>query len=310
MNFAAAKELADENATAFTVDGQSKCPLKGTGLIVLVYRQDDQDALGNALVAATEKPKPRDEGSDGEAAEPPSPATSTTTDDGLAKFLPLAPKTYVVGVQKLTDPDGLLVAPTAVEKAIAEHTCPVHSVEVPVWGRPTIELLWKHDDEKVEGAKLALDTGKYDLGTTAADGLAKWTGKDPIKPAEYPCTIDVGGTACQLFSDDGASEIKPPKVTVPSGKKKLTFKVRRPSWVKLAVVRPKGTGTEAVLDAELKITWDDRSVKAFKTAKGAEDAVLADVKDVAVTSSPPTCEVVSLDIADGETYEVVGVTSA
>ena len=286
-----AQSLADENARSFTLAGQKKCPLLGTGLIVLVYRQDDKEALAAADVGASGK-------------------SETTTVQGLAKFLPLAPKTYSVTVDKLTDPDGVLVAPAPVEKALAEHTCPVLPVEIPVRGRPTLELLWKHDGKKVEGAKVKLDGGTYDLGTTGDDGLAKWTAPAPITPAEYTCAIDLDGTACQLFSSDGAAEIKPPKVKVPAGKKTLTFRVRRPSWVKLSVVRVKAGGTEDVVDAEFKVTWpDDKSVKPFKTA-AVDTAVLAHVKDIAVVGTPPTCDVTSLEIADGEVYELVDVTSA
>jgi hypothetical protein len=291
LNRKLALALADRNARSFTLTGQTKCPLTGTGLIVLVYRQDDKAALAAADVGASGK-------------------SETTTAEGLAKFLPLAPDTYSVAVQKLTDPDGVLVAPAPVEKVLAEHTCPVLPIAVRVRGRPTLELLWKHDGKKVQGAKVKLDAGTYDFGTTGADGLAKWTAADPIKPAQYKCTIDIDGTACQLFSSDGATEIKPPKVKVPAGKKTLTFRVRRPSWVKLSVVRVKGTGTEDVVDAELKITWpDDGSVKAFKTA-AVDTAVLAHVKDIAVVGTPPTCDVTSLDIPDGEVYEFVDVTTA
>ena len=69
-------------------------------------------------------------------------------------------------------------------------------------------------------------------------------------------------------------------------------------------------GLEYVVDADFKITWpDDNSTKSFKTAKVSAD-VFADVKDIAAVGSPLTCGVVSLEIADGEVYEVVDVTSA
>jgi hypothetical protein len=294
MNFALAKELAAQDAKVFLVAGKSKCPLLGTGLIVLVYREDDKETLAQTVVDVS--------------------GTKATVDEhGLAKFLPLAPKPYAVGVTTLVDADGVLKAPDATLQTIAEHTCPVHAIAVAVLGRPAIKLLWKHDDKAVEGAKLKLDVDKYDLGATGADGIAKWTGKDPIKPAKYPCVLELAdGAAAQLFSADGASKIEPAAVDVPGGKQTLTFKVRRPSWVKLRVLRAKSGktgGTEDVADADFKLTWDDTTVKSFKTAKVAS-TVLAEVKDIAVVNEPATCDVVSLELAGDEVYEFIDVTTA
>ncbi len=289
MNYKAAKSLAERNANKFALNAKAQCRSADTGLIVLVYRADDKEAIDSAEVFASD-------------------TKAVTTAEGLGKFLPLAPKKHSVRVGKLVDPDRLYHAPAAVEMDIAKGTCPVHPIRISIWGRPSLELVWKHDDSKVQGAAISVDRGKYDFGATGADGIATWEGVDAIQPGDYRCYVKVDGADCQLFSADGLNEIKPTRLVVPLGKKKLTFKVRRPSWVKLSVVKDKGA--ESVEGADFKITWpEDRSIKSFKTAKAA-DKVFADVKDIAVIAMPLTCDIVSLEIADGETYEVIDVESA
>jgi hypothetical protein len=280
VNFAAAKDLADEESRGLT-DGSASCPLEKTGLIVLVYGDEGDVALEKIKVTASGAEKPTDE-------------------KGLARYIPTAVKTYTVHAAVPEGRDDL-IAPKDEEVEVEEGKCPVCVLHMPKGVKPQITILWSHDDSAVPRAQVELVESGAPTTPTNGDGLAAFGKLVALGTYGVKVTFE-DGKAYVLF--DAGSAVTTVAV---QGDGKKTLKIKRQT-VTFHVVEQVGKDVKELVGAKVKL---EAPVVEGTTALESEEAITKLVLPVVEPEPKDTCKVASL-APDGtdDAYEVVEVTSA
>ncbi len=311
MKLLAARAVAESIAEEALGGSSLPCGRPSTGLLVLVYRDDDQDIIAGAKVQVSGQSVrllppggPRQKGT---AVRKPVTGKPATTDaNGIARYLPFDPGKYKVEVAALpSDPDKLFRPPGGQDQPVAAGSCPICSLRVRVLARPEVEVVAKHDGSGIQGVRVQLE-GKNTYAfaaPTGANGVSSWPDSlDPIEPGPYAVRFTFPGAGKHELFDEQDRPVKNASIDVPPGRKRFRFKARRLSWAKLKVVL-QGAGDEAddVEKAKIAIKWpEDGSLKPFETAR-AEGAVLAHIQDMPVPASgAATFDVESVEVPDEE----------
>jgi len=170
---AEASQKAEEYATNRQAKGaKQKCPLKQTGIIVLVMRGDNEEMIKDVDVAL----------------KGPKAGKKSTDRDGMAKFDERKAGTYTI---TSTLPKALkkdYAEPDEVQKSLSWEMYAIAYIVVEPLPRPTIKLLREDDNKPVPdvGVTLARESEKFDLGRTSAGGLAEWgRSKSGLKEGDY-----------------------------------------------------------------------------------------------------------------------------
>ncbi|WP_164018519.1 hypothetical protein [Pyxidicoccus trucidator] len=279
MNFQAALAAANEAARALA-GGVSTCPVEKTGLIVLVYGGDNDDALPNVRV--TVDGNPMDTGA-----------------NGLARFIPIVEGDHTVHVVR---PDGSpeLIAPDDEQVQVNRAECPIRALHMPTGVIPRIKLVWDHDDSPVAGVEFEIKKSGAPKRTTSDLGIATWDQR--LRPYFYDIQAVFPGGVSYLVFDRGTAtsrvdlSLPPPQ----------TLKIKR-SLVTFHVQKQVGAAVEELVDARVKLRDPEQErPTAIEVAKSVAKFVIP----VGKPEQLKTCDVVSLtpDTTDA-VYEVVEVTS-
>ncbi|MBT7304493.1 MAG: hypothetical protein HN849_33480 [Victivallales bacterium] len=227
--FAMAQKMATSRSVGKSIQ---KCPLKRTGIIVLVIRMPDETMIEGATVDFAG----------------PKAAKMTTGSSGIAKldWTPAGTYTITVGLAK-----GLLndYAPPPVQRPISVTLGSYRIILVPVkrLARPKIRVLRASDDKPVPDVEVKLSgTALCNLGTTTKTGLAQVGRKDRgLKPGPYRVSLKVPGKKPSEYGIEGSVDI-----SLPAGcEDTFTFRIR-PCWIEFIVTdqfNDRVSGVEYVL---------------------------------------------------------------
>lgn len=311
MDLQQALLAAQQEGDSFVGDPTVPCPFLKTGLLVLVYRDDDKrEVLAGVeveLAGTSQK-------ADGTTAAV-SGKKGTTGGDGMVRaFKPFDPGSYTVKVTKLTDPDKLYEKPYPQrEQGVSLGTCPVCDIGVRVLARPEIEVVWKQDGKAVSGVKVELKGAKTYAFAKATDGsgVTKWPdSEDPIEPGAYTCSLTLPKDAdkYQIFDEKDKAAGNPPSLAVPSGRQRFKFKVQEVSWVKFRVVQQVSPSQVVdVVGAEVTAKLPDGTTPAALPTSQSGSEWLAEIKNVPIgNGSPAKCELQA--VAAPEALEFVALT--
>jgi hypothetical protein len=279
MNFELAKRAADEDARSLA-NGAATCPIQKTGLIVLVYGGDRDDALPGVSVTVNGK-------------------LVVTDPSGLARFIPIAAGDHTVHADR---PEGSpeLIAPDDEHTTVTLGQCPICPLHMPTGVIPEITILWAHDDHAVEGVEIEIEKSGAPKRTTSDVGIATWVQR--VRPYRYDIkTVFPDGAAYLLF--DGVPAVN--WVDLSTGPRH-TLKIKR-NLVTFRVQKQVGAAVEELADARVKLKDPEKELAtALKVGQAIAEFAIPIVKP----DQKKTCEVVSLtpDTTDA-VYEVVEVIS-
>ncbi|WP_434347550.1 hypothetical protein ACN6A1_05495 [Myxococcus virescens] len=268
MNLDAALKAAEKTASTVVGTSTLPCVQHQTGLLVLVYRADTQEMLGQVQVSLSGRAirliPPVYDPHRNKAMQPKgrvlryavNDMTAATQDDGVARFLPLDAGAYTVTVDGLSAVDDLLLNPGAREQPVILNTCPVCLVPVEVGARPEFLLRWKHDAAGVSGVELTLGDTHPLAQATGTSGLVGWSG-EPLVPGPYPLALRfAGGGKFQLYSATGQLLDAAPVLDIPAGRSQFHFQVQQLGQLKLAVQLQRPDGTTAPIDRpHVTVQW-------------------------------------------------------
>jgi hypothetical protein len=314
MKFDEAMRAANRAGRAFLKKQVMPCPFMNTGLLVVVYREDDQAVIPDAKAVIKGEGRVYAEERVGKGKPPRYHRTdvdidnfATTDGNGIARFLPCNPGQYAVSaVADLADVVG---KSAEVSQRVPAQECPICLVAVPAWARPEIEVLGFHDSKGVAGVTVALGEKHSFPGATDSVGLSVWKG-DPVEPGHYTVALTFAKGGNRIF-DAQKTLAKAPAIDLPPGKKRFTFYVQRLSWVKLEVLRVKPEGDPEPLQGA-KVTAQLPGEQAETTLQ--IEGVPKEVKDIPMVDGPDTkVTVISLeapDDGDPWVYELVEASSA
>lgn len=212
MNFETALKMAQEDADKFVGDPKVKCPKLKTGLLVLVYKDDDKEAVAGADVDVSKgflllfkKTK----------------SATTSGYYGLARFKPIDPADYQVKVAKL--PSELKAAyemPEAKSQTVALGTCPICDIEIKRLSTLKVKVVYKTKDAKGQETVTILDGVKVHIeGREKRDGATTkapegWALFENIKSSDYAISVtSMEGHAKKYRVPPSASVNLPPGVT-------------------------------------------------------------------------------------------------
>jgi len=194
-----------------------KCPLRRTGIIVLVIRMPDETMIKGARVGFSG----------------PKTAKMKTGSSGIAKLDKAPAGTYTItvdlGKSLLND-----YAPPPVQPPLRVALGSRRILLVPVerLARPKIRVLNADDDKPVPdvGVKLS-GTAPCNLGATTKAGLAQVGRKERgLKPGPYRVSLKVPGREPSSFEIEGRMDI-----SLPAGcEDTFTFRIR-PCWIEFIV---------------------------------------------------------------------------
>ncbi len=316
MNFEAAKRVAQRAAKRFLGQAVMPCPFMNTGLLLIVYREDDGEGIQGAAGAISGIGRMYTEERVGKKKPPRYRRSDVRIDrqertdaDGIARFLPCNPGEYHVTAVDLPDPEGIFGKPAEENLRVPAQECPVRVIPVPVLARPEVLLRLKHDDAGVPGVRVQLGDLEFEHPTDG-DGRARWQG-EPLEPNTYPLTLTFGDNAPHRLFDPVKQLLDAATVELPRGAHCFTFYVERLSWLTFDVVHDvPGADTQRLDQARLTVQWPEGAdPKSFETAGEPMK-----IDDIPQASGPATrCEVVSLELPDDgepEVYEFVEMTTA
>jgi hypothetical protein len=227
--FAMAQKMATSRSVGKSIQ---KCPLKRTGIIVLVIRMPDETMIKGATVDFAG----------------PKTAKMKTGSPGIAKLDRTPAGTYTIAVslaKKLLND----YAPPPVQPPISVALGTRRIILVPVdrLARPKIRVLHANDDKPVPDVEVKLSgTAPCNLGTTTKGGLAQVGKKDRgLKPGPYRVSLKVPGKKPSEYTIEGGVDI-----SLPAGcEDTFTFRIR-PSWIEFIVTdqfNDRVSGVEYVL---------------------------------------------------------------
>ncbi|MBI5384818.1 MAG: hypothetical protein HZA90_09045 [Verrucomicrobia bacterium] len=186
MNYDAALKAAQEEADKWVGDPKVKCPKLKTGLLVLVYKDDDKEAVGGAdvdiarsVALVFKKTK----------------SATTSGNYGLARFKPVDPANYQVKAVKLPQTLKAYELPEAKGQAVALGTCPVCDLQIKRLATLKVKVVFKQKDAKgqetvtvLDGVKVHIDGREKRDGTTtkAPDG---WALFENLKSSDYTVSV-------------------------------------------------------------------------------------------------------------------------
>jgi DUF971 family protein len=279
MNFQLAKALAEETARG-VAEGASTCPLEKTGLIVLVHGGEPDDGLDKVAVSA-------------------GGAAGKTDENGLARYIPIAPKEYTVHATRPENRDDL-IEPEDVNILVSQGQCPVCVLHMPKGVKPEITILWAHDDSAVGQAQVQLVKSGAPAKPTNEHGVAAIGKLVPVGPYDLQVTFQ-DGHKYVLF--EGNSPVTSVAV---QGDGRKTLKIKRRT-VEFHLVQQVGAGAVALEGAKVKLK--EPAIEGT-TALADTKAVTKLVVPVVKPDQKDVCEVDSLT-PDGSdaAFEVLEVTS-
>ncbi|WP_237080733.1 hypothetical protein [Myxococcus xanthus] len=319
MNLDAALKAAEKTASTVVGTSTLPCAEHRTGLLVLVYRTDTQEMLGQVQVSLSGRAirliPPVYDPHRSKSMQPKGRVlryavddmTAATQGDGVARFLPLDAGAYTVTVDGLSAVDDLLLNPGAREQPVLLNTCPVCLVPVEVGARPEFLLQWKHDAAGVSGVELMLGDAYPLAQATGTSGLAGWSG-EPLVPGSYPLALRfAGGGKFQLYSATGQLLDAAPVLDIPAGRPHFHFQVQRLGQFKLAVQLQRPDGTTAPVDRpHVTVQWPpsaspkewvlDQGVSAdIPLVNGPQTALTLDALELEDDGAPEVFEFIALN---------------
>jgi hypothetical protein len=316
MNFEAARKASQRASRTFLKQQVMPCPFMNTGLIVIVYREDDGEGIPGAHGAISGTGRIYKEERVGKNKPPrylrsdkPIDRKERTDASGIARFLPCNPGEFHVTAVDLPDPDKVLGKPREANVRVPAQDCPICVIPVPVLARPEIMLRFKHDSSGMPGVRVKIGEEVLDERTDGA-GLASWKG-EPMNPAHYAVAFTFDGDAPHRFFDQANQPVDAPAIDLPVGKHRFTFYAEQLSWLTFDVVRDEpGVGPKRLDKARLTLQWPgDGASKPFET-----DGAPRKIADIPQVQGPATrCEVVTLELPDDgepEVYEFVELNTA
>lgn len=301
MNLDAAKRVAEAAKKDF-LGPWYLCPFRSCGLIVLVYREHDREAVSGANVAVTgtvtsTSLDPMTPSSSGQELHE---MTGSTDSEGIARWLPFYEGNFQVRVTSIPDPDDLAIKLGRDVEVVSWGSCPIVVLPVTLWSRPEVVVLQRHDDMGVAGVTVRAGVDTFQA-PTGGGGLTVWTGR-PLPPADYKLTFTFrGNDRYRRFDHLNNVVSDTPTIHLPVGRHRFMFKVAKLSWMKVRVREVKPAATTDVGNAKLTLVWpEDASKKPFETAGGVKD-----IQDIAQVDGPATrCAVDVLEILDDDEPEV------
>ena len=246
---AEASRKAEEYATTRHAQGaKQKCPLKQTGIIVMVMRRDTEEMIKSVSIALTG----------------PTPGNNSTDSDGMAKFDERDAGVYTINSTLPASLTKDFAAPEMLRANLSWEMYYIAYVLVEPLPRPKIKLLREDDDKAVSevGVTLSRDAQKYDLGNTNSSGLAEWDkSKAGLKEGPYDVSFK--------FKPDDVDKVEVVdlrSIQLKAGEENaFTFHVRY-CWVEFVVKDQFG---EAVSGLDYVLTFPDgKKTKQAKLAEG------------------------------------------
>ena len=136
------------------------CPLKESGLLVVVLRESDRAPVKNALVLI----------------QGATSATKKTGKDGIAFYKPVDPGSYTINVTLPSDIARDYVKPDAATQAVAEGSCPIKVIHAEQLAALKVHVYHKDEPAKgVGGTNIEIPAGAQALSarkTNDGDGIA------------------------------------------------------------------------------------------------------------------------------------------
>jgi hypothetical protein len=311
MNLLAARAAAQKLAGRFLDEPKLPCASPEAGLLVLVYRQDDQEVISSVQVTISGKAvkflPPKDKRHKGTVIRSTVRGKDSTTDvQGVARYLPLDPGKYTVAVTDLPDPDEVFEWPDPAEQAVTVNSCPICPISVTVKARPELRIVWTHDGKGMDGVGVKLGDDLVFEAATDDSGVTKWT-QEAIAAGPYPVTLKFKDDARYELFDEGDQRVNAPAINLPTGRHRFTFKARRLAPLKLQVLEAKPDGKSAQLvKPKLTLKWpEDASQKLLELV----DGVLEDIPQVNGPQAGIELEAVELpDDGTPEVFEFIELT--
>lgn len=174
------KAFSSKKADQSTED----CPLKKTGVLVTVVKQENNQTIADAIVDISGK----------------SPFTKKSDPDGVALFKPVEPDTYEINITLPADiKDDYEIVETQ-SQSVPLGSCPIHIVFVKKRAKLKVKVFEQTDTtDYIGNATVSIEGSETypSQQTSATDGIADF-GK--VKPDTYKITVTLSSEDAKIYS--------------------------------------------------------------------------------------------------------------
>ena len=230
-----------------------KCPIKRTGLLVLVLREEDRGPVEDASLMVKGK----------------SIAGQSSDQDGMALFKPLPAGTYDIETTLPEEMAESHLKPAVEEQVVPLGECPIKVIHVTALANLKVKVFYK--DAKAEtvlgGVKLKVkgdEKGQTRSGTTDKTTDKGWLLFENVLPGEYEIVVQsLGEHAKSYNAPRGVGTQLNPGET-----KEVALLVHAKGWVKFVVEDSTPTPAKALTNIKVKATLPGGEVKTASAVAG------------------------------------------
>jgi len=228
-----------------------ECPIKRTGLLVVVLREEDRTPVDQALVMA--------EGIDCESKH--------SDKDGMALFKPLPAGEYDIRTEL---PEAMVksyVKPAVERQVVPLGECPIKVVHATPLGRLDVKILYEGGKEEVVlgGVKLKIKGPETRSGTTDKTADDGWLPFENVQPGDYEIAVESLGEHAKSYNAP-----RPSGTHISPGESRgVVLLVHAKGWVKFVVEDTTPAKAEAVTAFKVKATLPGGEVKTARATAAA-----------------------------------------